>query len=68
MLLMRAYTRGMKETKKTVECWECGKTTPNLVSRSAFRPWEIVHIGHLIFCKSCWAVHPWNPKEILKTS
>ena len=39
--------------KKTVECWECGKTTPNLVSR-------IVHIGHLIFCKPCWAVHPWN--------
>jgi hypothetical protein len=25
-------------------------------------------ISYLWFCTSCWAKHPWNPKEILETS
>ena len=47
--------------ESTVECWECGKVFPDRVSL-------IQRVSYLIFCKSCWAVHPWNPKEILKTS
>jgi len=46
---------------KTIECWECGKSTPNRVA-------HVIRIGHLLFCRPCWSVHPWNPKEILETS
>ena len=56
MLQFTLYNGGMKD-KKNIECWECGKSTPNRVA-------HVIRIGHLLFCRPCWAVHPWNPKEI----
>jgi len=62
MLHLREYNGGMKDKKETtVTCCECEKQFPNRVSL-------VQRVSYLWFCKGCWSVHPWNPKEILETS